>query len=250
LIFIGFILSAIVVILAFRIGALTRSGAIAAWIVGGVVCGVGGWLWAAALLTFFATSSGLSRWRKRRKESLGYEKGGRRDAGQVLANGGAATVCALLPILFPVVGKTQAFFWFLSALAAANADTWATEIGSALGGRPIDLRTGRLVTPGTSGAISLGGMLAALAGAALIGVFAPEGISRSVVIVAGWGGAIGDSLMGAFVQAQWRDPEEPERWIERPQSRSPDRGWRWVGNDAVNFMASLLAICLAVMIKK
>lgn len=250
-IFLGLVFAAAIALLAYRVGALTRSGAVAAWGIGTAVFGVGGWLWAVALLTFFGTSTALSRWRKSRKDTLGYQKDGRRDAGQVLANGGAAAACALLPVLAPSVGVAHAYLWFLAALAAANADTWATEIGSALGGRPWDLRTGRPATAGTSGAISLGGTLAALSGAALIGLlFAPDWPAKIVVTAAGWGGALGDSLLGAFVQAQWRDPEKPGVWTERPQPRPPDRGQRVVGNDAVNLLATLLAVWLAALNQK
>ncbi len=247
----GFALSGIVALLAYRAGALTRSGAVAACAVGLAVFGVGGWLWAAALLTFFGTSTALSRWRKARKDALGYEKGGRRDAGQVLANGGVAAICALLPLLVPSLTIAHVSLWFLAALAAANADTWATEIGSALGGRPWDLRRGQPALPGTSGAVSVGGTLAALAGAGLIGLlFAPDAGTRLLVTAAGWGGALGDSLLGAFVQAQWPDPHSPGRWTERPQAEPPGRGLRPVNNDLVNLLATLLAVCLTAAFQK
>lgn len=247
----GLTLSAVVSLAAQRAGALSRAGSVAAWGVGAIVFGVGGWLWAAALLTFFGTSTALSRWRKGRKDSLGYEKGGRRDAWQVLANGGVAAACALLPLIFPAITSADAHLWFLAALAAANADTWATEIGSALGGRPWDLRTRKPAAPGTSGAVSFGGTLAALAGAALIGVlFAPDAASRQLVTAAGWGGALADSLLGAFVQAQWRGAGADGCWTERPLTRVPDRGLRLVGNDAVNLLSTLLAVCLAASLKK
>ena len=105
-----------------RMRALTVSGATAAAIVGFLLFGLGGGQGAAALLLFFVTSSALSRWRKRDKDRIGFEKGGERDAGQVLANGGIAAACALLLPVFPEA------LWprlaLLGALAAANADTW------------------------------------------------------------------------------------------------------------------------------
>jgi len=200
------------------------------------VFGVGGWLAAGALLTFFGTSSALSRWRKTRKEALGYEKSGRRDAGQVLANGGIASLCLLLTL----AGIPNALLLFLAALAAANADTWATEIGSALGGQPVDIRTGRKAEPGTSGAVSLPGTAAAL-----LGGFAGSPRAFFVVTLAGFGGALCDSLLGAAVQAQWRDPANPERWTEQAQAGPPARGWRWVGNDGVNLLCTLTAVIVA-----
>lgn len=240
----GLVLAAAVAALAYRAHALSRSGAFAAWAVGTVVFGVGGWRAAAALLTFSATSSLLSQWRRRQKETFGYEKGGRRDAGQVLANGGVASACLLLMLL----GIPSAHLLFLAALAAANADTWATEIGAALDGQTYDLRTGRQADAGTSGAVSLAGTLAALAGAALMGLFAGSPKTFAVVTLAGFGGALCDSLLGATVQAQWRDPITSSLWTEQPQPGPPGRGVRGVGNDAVNTLCTLSAAGLAALL--
>ena len=166
------------------------------------------------------------------------------------ANGGVATACVLLPLLWPSFGEPRAFGLFLAALAAANADTWATEIGSAIRGRPYDLRTGQPALPGTSGAISLGGTLAALAGAAVIGFFAPAWPLRLLVTLAGLAGALLDSLLGAFCQAQWRDPRRPDGWTEQAQPGPPERGWRAINNDAVNFLCTLTAAGLLAALQK
>ena len=239
----GTVLAAFIALAAYRARALTASGAVSAWVVGTMIFGVGGWAWGAALLVFFATSSGLSRWRRRVKARMGFAKGGRRDAGQVWANGGVAAACALLARVVPF---GLAHLLFLAALAAANADTWATEVGAALGGTPRDLATGRRVPPGTSGAVSAAGTAAALAGALLLALFAaPEGIgSVGVVTFAGAVGALGDSLLGATVQAQWRDPADPTWWTETGTG-PPARGLAWVGNDLVNLVCTLLAVITA-----
>jgi len=214
------------------------------------VFGVGGWLWAGALLTFFGTSTLLSLWRRQAKEELAYEKGGCRDAGQVIANGGAAAICVLLPLIFPKVTAAFAHLLFLSALAAANADTWATEVGSAVGGRPYDLRTARPAPPGTSGAVSLPGTLAALAGAGLLGLFAGSVSSCIIVTAAGFAGMLLDSLLGATVQAQWGDPQRPGHLTERPQGGLPKHGWRPINNDLVNGACTLGAVGIAAWAAK
>ena len=222
----------------------------AACAVGTAIFAGGGWVGAGALLTFFGTSTLLSRWRRRAKASLGYEKGGRRDAGQVLANGGIAAACLLLPLLSSAVDPHRAFGLMLGALAAANADTWATEIGSALGASTIDLRTGRAAPPGTSGAVSLPGTLAALGGTALLGCFAGNLAGWGIVTAAGLAGALADSLLGATVQAQWWDPARPGRWTERAQGEPPARGWAWVGNDAVNLACTGLGALGVFVLQK
>src|SRR4030067_642568 len=56
------------------------------------------------------------------------------------------------------------------ALAAVNADTWATEVGVLARRCPWRLTDGRQVEPGTSGAVTLEGLMASIAGAAVIGL--------------------------------------------------------------------------------
>src|SRR4051812_36518968 len=114
----------------YRARALTASGGVAACVVGGTIFGFGGLAWAVLLVLFFVSSSALSfvkseNERKRRAAAI-FEKGGRRDAAQVLANGGVAAAMALVWGLG--VGDAP-FYAFVGSLAAATADTWATEIG-------------------------------------------------------------------------------------------------------------------------
>ena len=81
---IGFLLAIIIAVLAYRAHSLNQSGAFAATVVGTIVFGLGGWQWAVLLLTFFITSSILSRLFKKRKQGLDekFSKGHERDAGQ------------------------------------------------------------------------------------------------------------------------------------------------------------------------
>ena len=67
---IGFFLAVIVAYAAYRARSLDRSGALAAFVVGTVIFGLGGLSWAILLLTFFITSSGLSRAFKNRYVAL------------------------------------------------------------------------------------------------------------------------------------------------------------------------------------
>src|SRR5690242_18375946 len=107
--------------LAYWRRSLTADGAVAAAFVGTITFARGGLPAACALLAFFVSSSGLSKVAEHRKRELplAQTKGAQRDAWQVLANGGVAT----LSVLF---GHSDAM---LGALSAAAADTWATELG-------------------------------------------------------------------------------------------------------------------------
>jgi uncharacterized protein (TIGR00297 family) len=255
------ILALVVSAAAYRAHALNASGAAAAAVLGTVVFGLGGLSWAVLLLAFFVSSSGLSRLFKRRKAGLDekFSKGSRRDAGQVLANGGISGVFVLLHLVFP--GQIWPWLGFAGALAAANADTWATELGVLNRSRPRLITNGRPVEPGTSGAISLTGTLAALSGGLLIGLLAgliwrwsgtgtlPPGWPGVAwmcawVTLAGLAGSLVDSLLGATLQAIYTCPNCRKETERHPLHLcgTPTvylRGLPWLNNDWVNSLCTL-----------
>jgi len=243
--------------IAWRLKALSPSGTLAAAIVGWIIWGLGGVPWAVILLIFFVSSSALSRAFKERKSNLHekFSKGSRRDWAQVLANGGVGTAFAILAITYP-----QNFWvWaaYLGAMATVNADTWATELGVLDRHSPRLITTGEKVATGTSGAISALGTLATFGGAAIIGIFGALLLFQErapililAVTIGGLGGAFFDSLLGATVQAIFYCPicqKETERHPTHSCSTAtlPQRGWAWLNNDWVNFIASLVGAVIA-----
>ena len=95
---IGVIAAALIALAALRARSLTPGGALAAFVVGGVTFGIGGLPGAVLLLAFFISSVALTRVGRERKRALtDIAKSGPRDAAQVLANGGIATLCVGLP---------------------------------------------------------------------------------------------------------------------------------------------------------
>jgi uncharacterized membrane protein len=89
---------------------------------------------------------------------------------------------------------------FGGAMAAVNADTWATELGIFNPLPPRLITTGKTVERGTSGGVTPLGYLAALGGSALIGLLAQfRGTLAPIIAVAiTWriGGSTIDSLQG------------------------------------------------------
>jgi uncharacterized protein (TIGR00297 family) len=244
---------------AYRLGALSRNGAFAAVLVGAVVLGLGGWQWAVLLLVFFISSSALTRLFRGRKAGLEqkYAKSGQRDAGQVLGNGALPALFAGFHVAFPAA----AWPWlgFAAALAAVNADTWATELGALNPGPPrliTDLR--KPVEPGTSGGVSAWGTAAALAGAALIGLLAAL-LSPTdhwplflLVTASGFLGSLFDSLLGATVQAMYYCPTDKKVTEQHPlhtcgTQTDYRRGWKWLDNDRVNLACGAFAAAAAIL---
>jgi uncharacterized protein (TIGR00297 family) len=257
----GFSLAVIVAYLAYRAHSLNKSGAFAATFVGAIIFGIGGWQWAVLLLIFFITSSGLSRAFKKRKQGLNekFSKGSERDAGQVIGNGGLATLFAALHAVFP--GSILPWIGFAASLAAVNADTWATELG-VLNPTPPHMITnlGKRVEKGTSGGISLWGTGASLLGSAVIALPAvlvsPSGILNTnyflLMTLAGLAGSLFDSFLGATVQAMYYCPTDKKETEKHPRHTCGTetihiRGWKWLDNDWVNFACSAFGAAIAAL---
>ncbi|HZO94033.1 MAG TPA: DUF92 domain-containing protein [Candidatus Baltobacteraceae bacterium] len=247
---------------------MTWDGALAAFVVGTLIYGSGGIGFTIVLLAFFVPSIALSRVGRARKRALDtVAKGGARDAWQVAANGGIAALAAVAWAQRPYVAEAAAF---AGALAAANADTWATEIGTLARRPPRSILTFRRLETGLSGGVSLPGTLAEIAGALWIGLVALAGALLAyrfmvapyltpdpgplaplllAVPAGGVAGATVDSLLGATVQElRWcpvceRACESDPHACGTPTTLH--RGVRGVSNDVVNVLATLAGAAVA-----
>jgi uncharacterized protein (TIGR00297 family) len=252
---IGLILSAAIAALAYRRGSLSPGGVAGAMLTGTLHFGFGGLTWGLALIAFFLSGSALSHYREREKEPVArqYAKGGRRDFGQTLANGG---LTAALAVAFNIRPTIWLFAAFVGALATVTGDTWATELGVLSRRPPRLITTGRVVLPGTSGGLTPLGTGAALAGGLFIGgiiwglaALFGSGIASPWVavigLIGGLAGSLADSLLGATIQAQYRDAEGQ---ITERAGATRVRGLPWMTNDAVNFSASVIGALVGVLL--
>jgi len=276
---IGAAFAGAIALLAWRARALTPSGAVAAFAVGALTYASGTLGFTLVLLAFFVPSVGLSRFgRARKRELVDIGKYGARDALQVLANGGVATVCA---VAWAFTHDPRWAFAFAGAYAAATADTWATEIGTLARHRPRSILTLRPIAAGLSGGITLTGTLAEIGGAVWMGVAGLAGIGLAYVLgtfdygmsypnayyfpappilmlalvaipAGGIVGATLDSILGATLQ-ELRKCDACERECEAdphacglPTRRV--RGLPGFSNDAVNLLATAAGAAIAFVI--
>lgn len=237
---------------AWRAGVLTATGGFAAIFIGAAVYGSGGWPNAAVLFAFFVPAVVLSRiGHSRKKQLVDTGKQGARDGSQVFANGLAAALCAL----FALDGNTMWQAAFCGALAAAAADTWATEIGTLARAVPRSILTGRPVPAGLSGGITLPGTIALIAGALFVGAVASVAHASpafAAIAAGGIAGATIDSLAGASVQALRYCAQCQRNCETDPHLCGADttlvRGAYWMSNDAVNLIATIAGAAVAAAI--
>lgn len=229
----------IVAVAAGSLGWLTRGGVAAAFLVGGAVLTGSGVQGGMLLGLFFVSGSILTRQSQRSGFVTDDAKGGgsKRDAAQVAANGFWAAASALAIPYAPVLGWSA----LTGALAAAQADTWATEIGARASRPPRLITTGEHVPRGTSGAVTPLGTGGGVVGAALLSFIGAAGQVPLPAAVSGLlGGVLGmlvDSLLGATVQVKKPLPSDSAIHAQArvASRRTWDRGWAWCTNDAVNF---------------
>ncbi len=258
------ILNVLLGLAAWKKGTVSNGGCITGIITGTAIYFFGGLLSWILLVTFFISSSLLSLYKKSQKTGLEiiHQKNERRDSIQVAAN---SFLTCIFSILYFFSGDPAFLIIVAVSLAASNADTWASELGVLSRKEPVSIITLKKVPPGTSGGVSLAGFIASLAGSSVIaGVFsllAPHldlliRIDSKVIIFiisGGFLGSIVDSILGATLQAQYRESSSG-KMTERPHSKNMKnslvRGYAFINNDMVNFLSTCCAaFCIYVFLQ-
>ena len=233
---------------AYKRRSLTKSGAIAAFFVGnGIALGFS-YKGLILLGAFFVSSSMLSKYKSIAKESMEKktQKGSTRDWLQVMANGALA---AIVGIIYFFTKESVWIMVFAILLAAANSDTWASEIGSLSKKRPLSVRTFKQTDTGTSGAISRLGTFAALAGSLVISfiamlLFPIQPWGGILIFLFGFLGNVMDTLLGAYIQVEYKCPvcgQIVETNLECHKKVVKIKGFTLFNNDMVNVLSGFLA---------
>ena len=196
---------------------------------------------------------------------------------QVFCNGGIGSVCALLYLYSFGIGEypinlkgpqmdiaTVCSIAYISSLACCCGDTWASEVGSAIGGTPRLITTLASVPRGTNGGVTTVGLVCSFLGGLLVGIAyfialvvfsvtdtcTPQWI---VVIIGGAAGLLGsliDSLLGATLQYSGYS-EEIKKVVDAPGVGVKHiSGYSIVGNHAVNFISALMTSLLILYISQ
>jgi uncharacterized protein (TIGR00297 family) len=201
---------------------LTVSGAVWGSIFGFLLYKGAGWTGVLLMAVFFLLGTMATSWKYAKKEQLGIaENKGRRNAGQVMANGGVAAMLALFAWIFP-----QEKVLFQSMIAAAfsssTADTLSSELGSLYGKSFYNILSFKKDKRGLDGVVSREGIFFGIAGSCIIALIYCIGPGESRyflwIVIAGTMGNLSDSLLGAAFERKG-----------------------FLKNDAVNFLNTAIA---------
>jgi len=212
--------------LAFSVGAVNRSGAVAGAMVSFLLCAGGGFAALTALIAVFVLAWLTTKIGYQRKARIGAaEKIEGRDAFQVLANLGVAAACA---ILYAFEGKAIFLLAVAASLSEAAADTVSSEIGQLSNEKARLITTWKAVPAGTDGGVTVLGTASGLAAAIVVSTVCILGgmVPRNragIPILAAFSGSLADSFLGAVLERR-----------------------RLLSNDLVNFLGTLIAALIAL----
>lgn len=243
--FSALILALIISLFSYKFKFLSVSGTISVFFMAIVIFAFGGWKWTLPMVTFFITSSLITKYNRIKTGGLEIsEKNEKRDFAQVIANGGFASVL----ILINYFGASELIFvGFVSSIAAACADTWETEIGTFIKGKTYNISNFKKIQPGISGGISLAGTIAGIFGTFTIAISSLYWVTKNyilfifAIVAAGFVGSLIDSFIGAVIERKNQCTicgVSTEKLRHCETGTKLVSGIKWINNDVVNFVSA------------
>lgn len=184
---------------------LTAGGALTGAVIAIMVFLGFGYTGVSMLAAFFILGTIATVWKKKTKVSVRaqHDQSTRRDAGQVLANGGVAALTGALSYVFPQEARLCNLM-MAASLSSAMADTLSSELGMIYGTRFYNIISLKKDARGLDGVISLEGTLIGVIGSAIIALIYAVGLGAGngfrIIILAGTIGNLSDSVLGALLE--------------------------------------------------
>jgi uncharacterized protein (TIGR00297 family) len=169
-----------------------------------------GFMWPgiAMLAAFFILATISTSFKKHQKQIFEKEaEPERRDAYQVLANGGIAGMLGILNTFIPWLIYPHPLIVLMAAsLASATADTLSSELGTIYGKRFYNITTLKPDIKGKDGVISVEGTLFGVAGSTVIALiftcYFGWTAHAAVIFIAGTVGNLFDSVLRRYNRTQ------------------------------------------------
>lgn len=123
---------------------------------------------------------------------------------------------------------------YVASISTKLSDTFASEIGKAYGKTTFLITNFKKVPPGTEGAVSLEGSIAALVGGLILPLYAyfigliPSITSVGIATISAFLATFAESFIGATLQEK--------------------KGFDWMTNEVVNFFNTVIGATLAVLL--
>jgi len=229
--FSALLINAVLIAAAQRLPLLTPAGWVQAGVLGTLLLGSLDWPGWWAVVLYLALGSLVTRlgFRRKQQQGLAEGRGGRRGPENVWGSAATGAALAVLTVL-PTAPVALLELGFAASFAAKLADTCGSEIGKRWGRHTVLITSLQPVPPGTEGAISVEGTAASLLGSAVMAALMQalgllQGPQAWLLVTAiGLLATLIESGIGAGLQGRWR----------------------WLSNELVNALQTLIAALLAM----
>jgi len=222
----------------YRKNHLSLSGFLSASLMAALITGIGGSFYLIPIIIFFISSTIISKL----GNNANHKGSINRSVSQVISNGG-------IPLLICIINHFYQdkilYYAFLASVAAANSDTWGTEIGKFSKVRPVDIISRITLPKGESGGITTIGLLGSVIGSFIIGISGYLFINNLkyvlLVSLSGCLGAIFDSILGSTLQGRFISGDGLIISEEKKDNYYLITGVNIFNNDVVNLCCTLSA---------
>lgn len=246
-----FIFSVVILLTSLKFRLLTTDGVTAAILTAITLYLLGGVWIALSLYTFYFLGSAVSKIKNNRKLEADrfQETGGARTWKQVVCNSLPACILVFCKYFLP----DYQVFSLLSfvVFAAANSDTFSSEIGVLGKGKVFSIITGKSIQRGVSGGVSVGGLFAGLIGGFLSALpafaqFGYEGVT--FVTLMAFVGTLIDSILGALFQRKFLTKDGIISDKKFYAKQKPIKGFLWMSNNMVNLISLFIIVLVGYIV--
>ena len=207
-----------------------------------IIFGAGGWPWIIPLVFFFISASILSH--------LHHKPYSHRNILQILANGGVGTLFCYHFIFSPIFHQPS--FYILGLSVPPQRIHGQPKLGFYSKSQPRLVLSKKIVARGVSGGVTFLGTLGSAMGALIIGILGEEILHLNDLLfpltIAGLTGSLVDSILGRFIQAQFKCIQCGNQTEDRYHCDHKTKlifGSKWIGNDMVNFINTIVGAFVA-----
>ena len=215
------------VFISIRTNKLTTGGAVSGGVIATIILYGTGAMNVVLLAVYFILATVATTWKNKKKKPF-KPQSTRRDAWQVIANGGLAGLFGLAAVLFPQ-HLSLLILLMAASLSSAIADTLSSELGTLYGKKFVNILTWKKDKKGLDGVISLEGTLFGLAGSLILAILyswvSGWTLYSTIIVIAGTAGNLMDSVLGAALERKG-----------------------FIGNNLVNFLNTLTAALFAFLL--
>lgn len=243
--YLAFLLPLVFALFALIKKKITIPGIIAAYIMGVIITFIGGIYAFVALAGTFVLTILSDKLKKSKSDET-------RNLWQMICN---IFVATLTLVLFSIYKNDGYLALYYAVIASSLADTLASSIGSLSKKKPISIKTFKRVNTGESGAVSLLGIEASLAGGLFIGgvsfLYFKSFYILLIVTFLGLFGSLVDSFLGATIQGKFRCvicKKHIEESVHCGKRAKLMQGLSFVDNNVVNLLNNIFVFMLGYII--